>query len=90
MCMEYMGVAVMFAKAFRSWLSKAKELTPTQRQQTVEGLRDERPAPSPLVEVLDPTTRPARTVVTPRVGAGAAPAACRAFAAPPAARPSIP
>ena len=54
MYMEYLGVAVMFAKAFRNWLSKARELTPTQRQRTIEGLRDERPAPSPLVEVLDP------------------------------------
>lgn len=27
----YMGVAVMLAEAFRSWLSKAEELTPAQR-----------------------------------------------------------
>ena len=44
----------MFAEAFRRWLSKAKELTPTQRQRTVEGLRDERPPPDPLAAILDP------------------------------------
>jgi hypothetical protein len=27
----YMGAAVMLAEAFRSWLSKAEELTPAQR-----------------------------------------------------------
>ena len=44
----------MLAEVFRRWLSKAEELTPTQRQRTVEGLRNERPPPDPLAAIIDP------------------------------------
>jgi transposase-like protein len=47
-------VDAMYAAAFRDWLAKAKELTPAQRQQALEGLRQEwRSAPDPLAVVLD-------------------------------------
>jgi transposase-like protein len=48
-----MEVNVMRAEAFRSWLSKAEELTPSQHRRAVEDLREERQAPDPLTAVLD-------------------------------------
>ena len=44
----------MRTEAFRNWLSKADELTSSQRQRAVEGLREERQRPDPLAAVLDP------------------------------------
>ena len=44
----------MYVAAFRDWLAKAGELTPAQRQQAIEGLRQERRSgPDPLAAVLD-------------------------------------
>ena len=42
----------MRAEAFREWLAKAEELTPTQRKRALEELRRERPAPDPVAAVL--------------------------------------
>lgn len=44
----------MYAAAFRAWLAKAGALTPAQRQQAVEGLRQaRRSGPDPLAAVRD-------------------------------------